>query len=107
MSAIPYVTDEAAFDAEINGELPVLVNFTASWCGPCKQMAPVLEEVASDLEASMKIVKIDVDEAKEIAGRYTIQGVPTFMLFQQGEVLATVVGARPKRELLDELEPLL
>jgi thioredoxin 1 len=107
MSDIPYVTDEAEYDAALNGDTPVLVDFTASWCGPCKQLAPVLDEISTELDGKMRIVKIDVDEAKSIAGRYTIQGVPTLMLFEQGELLATMVGAKPKRDLLAALEPLL
>ena len=107
MSSIPYVTDEAAYDAAINGKAPVLVDFTASWCGPCKQLAPILDELSTELEGRLSIVKVDVDDAKDIAGRYSIQGVPTMMLFEQGELLARMVGAKPKAELLATIEPLI
>lgn len=107
MSSIPFVSEAEVYDEAINGDVPVLVDFTASWCGPCKQLAPVLEELSGELEGKMKIVKVDVDEATSIARRYTIQGVPTLMLFEQGELLATMVGAKPKRDLLAALEPLL
>ena len=107
MGSIPFVTEESSYDEAINGDVPVLVDFTASWCGPCKQLAPVLEELSGDLAGKLQIVKVDVDEAKPIAGRYPIQGVPTMMLFAQGELLATMVGAKPKRDILAALEPLL
>ena len=107
MSTIPYVTDGAAYEEAIGGDIPTLVDFTAAWCGPCKQLAPILEELHTELDGKLNIVKVDVDEAKTIAGRYTIQGVPTMMLFEQGELLATMVGAKPKRDLLATLEPLL
>lgn len=107
MSSLPFVTEDAAYDAAINGDTPVLVDFTASWCGPCKQLAPILEELSTELAGRLKIVKVDIDEAKSIASRYTIQGVPTMMMFEQGELLATMVGAKPKRDLLATLEPLL
>ena len=107
MSEIPYVTDEDAYDKAIGGDVPTLVDFTASWCGPCKQLAPILDELQTELDGTLNIVKVDVDEAQTIAGRYTIQGVPTMMLFEQGELLATMVGAKPKRDLLATLEPLL
>ena len=107
MSLIPFVTEDAAYDAAINGDVPVLVDFTASWCGPCKQLAPILEEISEEWAGRLSVVKVDVDEAKSIAGRYTIQGVPTMMLFEQGELLATMVGAKPKRDLVAALEPLL
>lgn len=106
-SAVPYMTDEAGYDAEINGQTPVLVDFTASWCGPCKQLAPILDELSTELAGRMKIVKVDIDDQKEIAGRYEIKGVPTLMLFEQGELLVKMVGAKPKRDLLATLEPLL
>lgn len=107
MGAIPFVTDDAAYDEAINGEVPVLVDFTASWCGPCKQLAPILDEISEQYAGKLSIVKVDVDEAQSIAGRYTIQGVPTMMLFEQGELLATMVGAKPKRDLVAALERLL
>jgi thioredoxin 1 len=107
MSAVQQLSDEASYDAAINGELPVLVDFTATWCGPCKQLAPVLDEMSVELKDRLTIVKVDIDESKDIAGRYTIQGVPTMMLFERGELLATMIGAKPKRELLATIEPLL
>ena len=107
VNSVPYITDETSYDEAINGATPVLVDFTASWCGPCKQLAPVLDQIATELDGRLRIVKIDVDEAKEIAGRYEIQGVPTLMLFEQGELLAKMVGAKPKGDLLATIEPLI
>ena len=107
MSAIPFVTDEATYDEAIRGPVPVLVDFTATWCGPCTLLAPALEEIGAELEDRLRIVKVDIDEAAAIAGRYGIQSVPTLMLFEQGEALATLVGAKPKRELLAVIDALL
>lgn len=107
MSSVEQISDDTAYDAALKGLLPVLVDFTATWCGPCKQLAPVLDELSVELQNRLRIVKVDIDEAKSIADRYEIRGVPTLMLFDQGELLATMMGAKPKRALLATIEPLL
>jgi thioredoxin len=106
-SAIPYV-DERSFEEEIlNSELPVLVEFTAAWCGPCKTIAPDVEAIAHELNGKAKIVKIDVDKSQMIAQQLRIQSVPTFMVFAGGRPVAAKVGALRRAQLRQMVEPFL
>uniref|UniRef100_A0AAU2W2I8 Thioredoxin n=1 Tax=Streptomyces sp. NBC_00008 TaxID=2903610 RepID=A0AAU2W2I8_9ACTN len=101
------VTDET-FDAEVLGaSLPVLVEFTAEWCGPCRQLAPVLGAIAAEESGRVRIVQIDVDRNPGITSRYAVLSMPTLMVFRSGEPVKSMVGARPKRRLLQELEEVL
>ncbi|HWU11897.1 MAG TPA: thioredoxin [Streptomyces sp.] len=101
------VTD-ATFDAEVLGAgLPVLVEFTADWCGPCRQLVPVLGAIAREEAGRVKIVQLDVDHNPETTSRYAVLSTPTLMVFQDGEPVKSMVGARPKRRLLQELEEVL
>ncbi|MAV76113.1 MAG: thiol reductase thioredoxin [Cellvibrionales bacterium] len=96
---IVHATD-ASFEAEvINSDIPVLVDYWAEWCGPCKMIAPVLEEVAESYAGKIKIVKVDVDSNKEIAQKHGIRGIPTLMVFKDGSAQATKVGALSKTQL--------
>ena len=93
---------DASFEADVlKSNQPVLVDFWAEWCGPCKTIAPVLEEIAQELDGKLKIVKVDIDRNAQTPKKYGIRGVPTLMLFKDGQVAATKVGAEPKRKLLD------
>ena len=99
MSEIVHVTD-GTFESEVlQSEVPVLVDYWAEWCGPCKVIAPVLEEIAVDYDGKMKICKLDIDANEETPPKYGIRGIPTLMLFKNGAVEATKVGALSKSQL--------
>ena len=89
------------FNDLINGPTPVLVDFFAEWCGPCKAMAPVLTEVSKKLEGKVKVIKVDIDKNPAAAGHYGIMSVPTLMLFSKGEVKWKQSGALPAHQLFD------
>ncbi|WP_272493539.1 thioredoxin family protein [Streptomyces coriariae] len=101
------VTD-ADFGAEVLGaDLPVLVEFTADWCPPCRQMGPVLTALAAEEGERLKVVQLDVDTNPETTHAYKVLSMPTFMVFRAGEPVKSMVGARPKRRLLAELNEVL
>jgi thioredoxin 1 len=96
------------FQAEvIESETPVLVDFWAPWCGPCRMVAPVLEEIAQEKGDALKIVKLNTDENQQTAIAYEVLSIPTLILFKNGQIAKKVVGAYPKRKLEAELEPAL
>ena len=101
------VTD-ATFEQEVlQSGRPVLVDFWAEWCGPCKMVAPVLEEIAAENSEKLIIAKVNIDENPEIARRYQIMSIPTMSVFAKGEVVKSIVGAKPKAALLRDLEGIL
>jgi thioredoxin 1 len=104
--ALHPVTNDT-FTAEVlESDKPVLVDFWAAWCGPCRLMHPILDELAADRD-DLKLVSVDVDAEQELAARWGVLGMPTFMLFAHGAPVQTLVGARPRRRLESELEQAL
>lgn len=99
MATLPSVTD-ASFDNEVlQSDSPVLVDFSATWCGPCKQLAPVLEKLAHDYAGRFKFVVIDVDHARQTAAKFNVMSVPTLLVFKKGQILNQLVGVRPAAEI--------
>jgi len=94
---------ESKFNQLINGKIPVLVDFHAEWCGPCKTMSPMIKELASEMGDKAVILKVDVDKNAAASATYNIQGVPTFIIFQNGEIKWRQSGALPKQILLEAL----
>ncbi|WP_407702049.1 thioredoxin [Streptomyces toyocaensis] len=107
MRGVPEVTDEDFASEVIGAELPVLVEFTADWCPPCRQMAPVLSALAAEEEGRLKVVQLDVDANPGTTNAYKVLSMPTFMVFRDGQPVRSMVGARPKRRLREELEDVL
>ncbi len=107
MGAIPATTD-ATFEADVlTSTKPVLVDFWADWCGPCKQIAPILEEIYAEHGSKLSIVKLDTDSNPGMTARYGITGIPTLNVYVNGEVVKQIVGAKNKRLMLRELEPFI
>jgi thioredoxin 2 len=96
---------DSSFEAELDTSVPVLVDFWAPWCGPCRMVAPVLEELARERAGKLKVVKLNVDENPRTSGRYRVQSIPMLTLFKGGQEITTVVGALPKGALLQRLAP--
>lgn len=91
----------------IESEVPVVVDFFATWCGPCKMISPSIEEISESMQGKAKVVKVDIDESSEIASKYGIMGVPTLLYFKEGKIADQLVGAAPKDVILGKLEGLL
>ena len=107
MEELKYVTEESFEDDVLKADLPVLVDFTASWCGPCKMLTPVIEELAIDWQGKADIYKMDVDSNPVTPQKYSVMGVPSLILFKNGEIAARITGFRPKKQLITTFEPYL
>lgn len=102
MSEVIVNATDTNFDSEVLQSMqPVLVDFWAEWCGPCKMIGPILHDVANDYVGKVKVVKVNVDHSTQVPGRYGIRGIPTLMIFKNGQVAATKVGALSKSQLID------
>jgi len=100
--------DDATFDEHVKASaVPVLVDFWAEWCGPCKVIAPILEEIAQEQGDKISIAKLNVDDSLDVTRRYDVMSIPTLLLFKDGEPKARLVGAKPKAQLLQELSAYL
>jgi thioredoxin 1 len=107
MSEMLEVTD-ANFNAEIvNSDLPALVDFWAEWCGPCRMVSPLVEELANDYKGKIKVAKMDVDQNRETPTRFGIRNIPTLIFFKGGEVTQTIIGVQPKSHIEEEIKKLL
>jgi thioredoxin 1 len=107
MSAATPVTDENFKDQVLDSEVPVLVDFWAPWCGPCRMVAPVVDEIAEQYDGQVKVVKVNTDENPNTATQYGIRSIPTLILFKGGQRVDTVVGAVPKTTLANTIEKYL
>jgi len=100
--------NEKSFESEVvNSELPVLIDFWAEWCGPCKEIAPILDEINNEMDDKIKIVKINIDKNPNIPNKYGVQSIPTLIIFKKGEVIGTKVGACLKSELISWIETVI
>lgn len=107
MSSATPITDAAFDDEVIKSSVPVLVDFWAPWCGPCRMVGPVVDEIAAERAGKLKVCKMNVDEEQETAGKFQVMSIPTLILFKGGEAVARIVGAQAKDKLLSQIDPLL
>lgn len=105
MSDNVFQITDASFEAEVvNSKEPVLIDFWAVWCGPCRMVAPVMQELANDYAGKVKVGKVDVDHNPHIAAKYGIRSIPSILLFKNGQVVDTIIGAVPKKNLANMIE---
>jgi thioredoxin 1 len=107
MSAAPAVTGNTFEDEVIKSDIPVLVDFWAEWCGPCKQLGPTIDTLAEEYAGKVKVMKLDVQSEAALAGKYGVQSIPTLLLFKGGEVKDRLVGFQPKQNIAARLDAVL
>ena len=105
MTDVPYVTEDSFQDEVIGAELPVLVDFTAAWCQPCKMIEPIVKQLAMEWDGKVKVVKLDADQNPNIMMQYGVLGIPTLMLFKGGEIKERMTGYQPKDKLTAKVTP--
>ena len=98
---------DAEFNDLISGDKPVLVDFWAEWCGPCRMVGPIVEEIATEYSDKISVAKLNVDENPQVSHQYEVMSIPTLIVYKDGEVKKRIVGARPKKMLVDELADFL
>jgi len=105
MSKLVVEAGDATFKTEVlDSKLPALVDFWAPWCGPCRHLAPIIEELASEFDGKLKVVKVNTDDSHEVATQHNIRSIPTVALFKNGVVVESIVGALPKRHFVEMLQ---
>ena len=102
--AKPETVDASTFNDLLTSDLPVLVDFWAPWCGPCRALAPVIDELASEFDGKLKVAKVNVDENQDLAMQYGVMSIPTLVMLKRGEEVHRMVGASPKPKLMQEVE---
>ena len=107
MSAAIELTKENFQTEGIDSDVPVLVDFWATWCGPCRAVAPIIDELAAEYEGKLKVGKVDVDAEQQLAGDFGVRSIPTLLIFNGGKLAEQLVGAVPKSELVDKLQGIL
>ncbi len=105
MATPTVVTDETFNQAVLKAEQPILVDFWAVWCGPCRMVAPVVDEIAREQEGKLKVMKLDVDENQNTAMAYGVMSIPTLILFKNGQPVERIVGFRPKADMVNKILP--
>ena len=106
--AKPFAVTDSSFESDVlESEQPVLVDFWAEWCGPCKMIAPIVDELADEYEGSLRVAKLDADENPNTMQAFGVMGIPTLILFEGGEAVERITGYMPKERLLDKLQPYL
>ena len=104
MSSVSAVDTKSFDEVVLKSDKPILVDFWAEWCGPCKQLTPIVDELANDMAGKVKVVKINIEDAPEAPTKYGVRGVPTLMIFKGGELVDTKVGGMPKSQLAQWVE---